>query len=157
MNIIASNRRLLILFLVLLGIIVALIAMVRTSGEEKVDSWETDYVQTTEKRDYSLGDAENAERMNVTVYRDDDRPLYLAWSAGSEQMDSFVAAVAGATPVSGSSDETFSDLIVFYFQDGDSFAMTFSRDHELLMFNEQLYSPAGEIVPLIVSGEERYN
>jgi hypothetical protein len=157
LNIATFNRRLLVLFLVLLGIVVALIVMARSSSEEQVDSWDTDYAPTTEKRQYNLSDSSNAVRMNVTVVREGDVNLFLGWSESSEEMTAFVEAVSGATPVDGTTDETFTNLIVFFFSDGDSFSATYSRDRELLMFNEQLYSPAGEITPLIVSGEERYN
>ena len=153
----ASNRRLLLLFLGLLALAAAVVFMARNGGSDQADSWETDYSPTGEARQYSLEDVRVSSHMNVTVYNGDGQPSYLGWSGGSRAMEEFVTAVAGATPVEGEPDETFTDLIVFYFADGGSLAAAYSRQQDLLMFNGRLFRPAGEIGQLIVEGEERYN
>lgn len=153
----AGNRRLLVLILALAGLAAAVILMARSSGTEQVDSWQTDYAPTGAAKHYAIADVQTASRMNVTVYDDNGQPQYLGWSGGSEAMESFTSAISAASPVDGEPDETFADLIVFYFKDGDSMALTYSRQLDLLMYDGQLYQPTGEIGPLIVAGEERYN
>ncbi|MHB0914062.1 MAG: hypothetical protein ACYC5A_09280 [Thermoleophilia bacterium] len=156
MRLTAGNRRLLILLLAAAALGAAIVMMARGSGPEPVDSWQTDYEPTATKKAYTLADVRSASHMNVTVHDEDGQPGYLGWSGGSESMEAFTEAVAAATPTEGEPDETFADLIVFYLAGGESVAMSYSRELDLLMFNGQLYQPAGEIAPLIIEGEERY-
>lgn len=158
MNLTIANRRLIILFLVLAALAVSVILMARGGGGSgPVDSWQTDYSPTTKAPPHTLADVRSSSHMNVTVYDAGGQPGYLGWSGGSETMAAFIDAVTGASAVAGEPDESFADLIVFYFKNGDSMELTFSRQRDLLMFGGQLYQPAGEITPLIVAGEERFN
>lgn len=156
MSISAGKRRLLILLIAAAALGGSIVMMARGGASDQVDSWQTDYAPTTERKVYALADVRSASHMNVTVYDGDGPPGYLGWSGGSESMEAFTAAVAAATPVEGEPDESFADLIVFYLADGDSVQMTYSREQDLLMFDGRLYQPAGEIAPLIIEGEERY-
>jgi len=152
------SRRRLIVLLAALAVVAALsVFLARDRGSEQVDSWDTDYSPTSEVRQHTLADARQASHMNVTVYDEGGHPAYLGWSGGSEAMESFTEAVSGASPVAGEPDESFADLIVFYFRDGSTLATAYSRSRGLLSFEGGLYQPAGEIGTLILEGEERFN
>lgn len=156
MSFLTGNRRLLVLVIAAAALGGSVTMMARSSGDDRLDSWQTDYAPTTERKIYALTDVRSASHMNVTIYTDDGSPGYLGWSGGSASMAAFTEAVAAAAPVDGEPDESFTDLIVFYLADGGSIDMTYSRQLDLLMFAGQLYQPAGEISPLIIEGEERY-
>lgn len=157
MNLNAAGRRLLLLFVALACLAAVVVFLARDRGTDQVDSWETDYSPTQPGRQYSLGDVRQSSHMNVTVYDEAGNPTFLGWSGGSEAMEKFVEAVAAAAPAEGEPDESYADLLVFYFDDGDSLAMAYSRQRDLLVFEGQLYQPAGDIGSLIIEGEEKFN
>jgi hypothetical protein len=153
----SGNSKLLIIFLVIVASTLAVVLVVSAGDDSAVDSWQTDYSETVPERQYGLGDVRVASHLNITVYSEDGLPEYLGWSGGSEEMQTFVEAIAGASPAAGTTDETFADLMIFYFDNGDSMAITYSRERGLFMLNDQLYLPAGDITTLISQGEERFS
>jgi hypothetical protein len=153
----SGSRKLFIIFLVIVALALSVILVVNAADDDGIDSWQTDYSETVPEKQYSLGDVREASHLNVTVYDENGRPDYLGWSGGSEEMQTFMDAIAGASPAAGTTDETFADLMIFYFENGDSMAITYSRERGLLMLNDQLYQPAEDITTLIIRGEERFD
>lgn len=150
------KHKLVIVFLLLVGLALSVILFTDNGGEERLDSWQTDYARTSAAKSYGLSDARQSSHLNITVYSGEGRQKYLGWSGDSDELASFTEAVAGAVPAEGSPDESFTDLMIFYFDDGGSLELTYSRERGMMMLDDQLYRPASDITPLIDAGLKRY-
>ncbi len=104
---------------------------------------------------HSLSDAESAEFLTVFVYDEGGMLVSLMVGGSTEEFSSIAAAVAGASPAEGVIDDTFSDLLVFSFGEGDTMEVPYSRARDLLFYENQLLTPASELPPVIDSVEKR--
>lgn len=106
----------------------------------------------------SLSEAGDARFLSVITYRPDGQTgaSYMV-GAGTPEFERLARVCASAKPVAGVSDESFENLIIFAFGQGDTLDLPYSAEHNLIMLNDQAYQPAADLAPLIVDLELKFS
>ena len=74
----------------------------------------------------------------------------------TEEFRAFAEAVASARPVEGTSDATFSDLLVFSFGGGDTLEIAYSRSRNQIILTDRLFQPGVNLAPMITNVEQKF-
>ena len=73
----------------------------------------------------------------------------------TDEFNAFAATIAGAQPLQGGSDETFTDLLVFSFNTDDSLEIAYSRAHNQFILEDRVYQPVTNLAPMIAAVEQK--
>ncbi len=109
------------------------------------------------RRARPLAEATGSEFLTVFVYGEEGEVAAYMVGGQTDEFASFREAVTGATPAPGGKDESFSDLLVFSFEDGSTLEVAYSPGRNAIYYDEKLYTLSVELQPLISAVEERFN
>lgn len=145
----AKQTRAVAVFIILLGIAIAVILIVRSqerSGSEPVNG-NVDIATTGRVR--ALSEAGKADFISIIIYEGADPAVSYMAGSGTEEFDALAEAMEQAAPVAGESDETFAVLLVLSFGRGDTLNAVYSAQRNLLMVEDQMYQPSGDVQKII--------
>lgn len=113
------------------------------------------YEETDGGKAHNLADAGKAKFLSVFVYDANGGVTSLMVGGRTEEFSLIAGALEEASAAEGVEDETFADLLVFYFNENDTMEIAYSRRHNLLLANGRLYRPAIELAPVIAVVEAK--
>lgn len=103
----------------------------------------------------TLEDTGAADFLSIFIYDGEGGVASFMVGGSTTEFSDFVEAVSNAEPAAGSQDESFTDLLVFSFEDQSTLEMAYSRRYNLIRYKNSLYAPSADLASMILSIEKR--
>ena len=112
--------------------------------------------KTPSAPEHVLADAPRARFLSIFASGADGSLASYMVGGSTDEFSQFADAVATAGPVDGTSDASFSDLLVFSFGADDSMELGYSRTRNQFILVDRLYQPAVNLAPMISNVEQKF-
>jgi len=145
----AKQTRAVAVFIILLGIAIAVILIVRAQERSSSEPVNGNRDIATTGRVRTLAEAGKADFISIILYEGANPAVSYMAGSGTEEFDALTEAMEQAAPVAGGSDETFADLLVLSFGRGDTLNVVYSTRRNLLMVEDQMYQPSVDMQQII--------
>jgi hypothetical protein len=152
-----TRRALLIKLVILVLVSVAVVLVVRYHGEDLTSDNEAAVTGVATAPSHSITEAPEASYLNIMVYDANGGVSSFMVGGKTAEYEAIAAAIRDAQPIEHPGDASFADLLVLNYSRYDTMEMSYSRNLNLFMIDDQAYRPAADLAPMITEVEKRFD